>query len=1115
MIFLDVFTKERFHSILKDFVIKLKDVCGKAYTVEYSTGYRGASDGTDDCISALEKVSKTSLDEIKVFLEDVESILIKECRGSKANEYVDLLDGLIPCQSKIRKNDYYNRLHTIRLFISFLALNKVVKLNCMIGSHPKSMNAAIRIGSTELKSFLPPLANDLWIGATEKRFEQLKDQIQTPHIAKNYLEYIKNNSFSVDKLSQAFKRFADIIVANGITELDEISFDVLMAYHEDLMIYHNSSPASYNLEPALTFLTCEDPERDKSFYDEFILKRASSRRGEPTDNHNVLVYLGSSKKAVQLIGSGVEGVNTVTVQSRDRKSVIDYGYWAGLAGTDEQFSPDNLGQKNLWIAAQHDYIRHTSNETSTIKQKKARLSILNKYLFSYLPAYFDSGLSGGFNYPNHPEEFLSCLYVQRSNLFELENVVKFTDGFQYPVTLQQFVYDMTSAAQFENTKNNNSGRDALLIISNFFDYLTNLDSKQIESFRNPLDGKVKPRVGNKYIKNTKYVFGLDYWLGLRSFCSAVTDQMLDEALESIETGENSKDYIFVDKDINVDGTMPMFIGKVNLEPFAKIQLIKHAKVYGLKGSKDQNLYINNHISWSLMTLLLHSGLRRSNALWLDDQECFILASNTEKDFQPLLVTTDKAKSQSFQVVVSSSTMNMLKKVYEVKKVAMESNPDIAGEVPYNGHKESKWGDVSPLFRLKPSHSDAAYPNYCSEIINEYESFLRRNGVDFEPTTLFVPKLYYSVDEFIHLCNIGDFDSKNSEVSIDYSDCHAAVKCVPIARKTQVTPHSLRTMTVSIFAPIVGANVVGNLLTGQCESTVGYYTKALPDSASRDFITQVVALLGTDTEAFNNLVTVRDSEINQESFEGELKICPSSTINKYNAQSINFEITGETSGHVNGLNALRNVDVNKIAYYRTHICPTGGICPKEIVDGLGEKKCFACPLAVTTNNHLSPISATIRTLCDGIRTLNTQLDTFDMLETERTELSKRKMDFIVEASYWEARRAVIEDSNENGIYYVSDEGLQLIHSIKPQNATEQEKLLLRLKETEGVPKLHSEKLKLQSARLRRKIELQAKVRSSEDIEDLSDMEYLAMVLNMKADLQGFTESEKMALLGIEV
>ncbi|WP_305838885.1 hypothetical protein [Photobacterium leiognathi] len=826
---------------------------------------------------------------------------------------------------------------------------------------------------------------------------------------------------------------------------------------------------------------------------------------KPSDKPNSVSFLGTSKKAHSYIGENVTGVSKVIVPSRDRKTVLDYGYWSEISGSDSAFSPDNLEQNNLWIAAQHDYIRHTSTEAGTIKQKKARLSIFNKYLFSYLPAYFESGLSGGFSYPECPEDFLHSLFVQRSNVFELDNIGKFTSGFQYPVSIQQFVYDITSSARKEDTKNNNSGRDTLTIISNYFDYLTTLDSKLIKDFRNPLSGKAKEKVGNRYVKNRKYVFSLDYWLGLRSFCSAVTNQMLDEAVICINDGKNSKSSIVVNKDVNVDGSFPMTIGKVNLDQIPKIKLRKNSE--HRVATKDENIYINNHIPWCLITLLLHSGLRKANALWLDDQECFSLVSQTEREFQQLLVTTDKAKGKAFPVVIASTTMDLLKKVLKVKKLAIKSNPNIAGEIPYNGHEDSKWPDVSPLFRMKPTYSDSSVPNHFSEIINEYESFLRRNGVDFEPTTLFVPQLHYSVDEFIYLYSLGDLNSTNCEIEIEYQDAHSIVKCTPIIRKTRITPHSLRTMTVSIFAPIVGADIVANLLTGQCESTVGYYTKALPDSSSKELLNQMVALLGADSAALNNLVSVRVSEINQENFEKELDACPNAAINKYNAQSINFEIDGEKSGDLNGLDALSNANPNDISYYRTHICPVGGECPKEVVDSLGQKKCFACPFAVTTNNHLPSINATIRSQCDDIKTINTQLDTFDMLETEREELSSKKMELVVEASYWEARRSVIEESNENGIYYISDEGLQLMESIIPQNASDQEKLILRLKETEGVPKLHSEKLKLQASRLRRKIELNAKVRSNGEAEELSDMEYLAMVLNMKTDLHGLSRSEK--------
>ncbi|MBF4323171.1 hypothetical protein, partial [Vibrio anguillarum] len=116
---------------------------------------------------------------------------------------------------------------------------------------------------------------------------------------------------------------------------------------------------------------------------------------------------------------------------------------------------------------------------------------------------------------------------------------------------------------------------------------------------------------------------------------------------------------------------------------------------------------------------------------------------------------------------------------------------------------------------------------------------------------------------------------------------------------------------SVFAPLVGAKVVGKLLTGQTESTVGFYTKSLPDSASRDFINQIAYF-----------VSVSESQINQESFERDLKHSPQSTISKYNAQSVNFTSPEDDVKPLNGLAELGAAHHSNIAYFRTHICPIG-------------------------------------------------------------------------------------------------------------------------------------------------------------------------------------------------
>ena len=305
-------------------------------------------------------------------------------------------------------------------------------------------------------------------------------------------------------------------------------------------------------------------------------------------------------------------------------------------------------------------------------------------------------------------------------------------------------------------------------------------------------------------------------------------------------------------------------------------------------------------------------------------------------------------------------------------------------------------------------------------------------------------------------------------------------------------------------------LVGKYLTGQSESMVEFYTKPLPDSASKELISQVLTLKEMDTTGSNTLISLRELEINQKKFEEELQKSTIQTLDKYNAQSINID-AGEGNIQLNGLRELRKGNFNNISYFRTHICPTGGKCPKEVIDTIGEKKCFACPLTVTTNNNLPALTATIKSFCDEITTINTKLDNFEMLDEEKKVLKADKMELILEASYWEVRKRIIEDSNKDGIYYVSDEGLQLMSSFKAGDATEQELLMLRLKETEGVPLLHSEKLKMQASRLRRKIEIRAKDRAGHLSDDVSDIEFLAMVVKTKADLQGLTDEQTVALV----
>ncbi|MFM2478827.1 hypothetical protein [Celerinatantimonas sp. MCCC 1A17872] len=1110
MIFNKDFTLKNFKKSVEYFSKKLKSFSVDAFPADYKNNFRGADNGVDSLIESINNISTKSLDQIKKFLQQSETILINECRGEKTDSYKKQLDYLIPNLTKIRPNDYYHRLHHLRLFLSYLALEKIIRLNCLAGSHPKSTKAAERISTTKLNNFLPALAVDFWLGATLNRYTDNENHVKTNLFQDNYFNYIGSNSVKGDKLNQAFKRLADIIVANGITEPKDITLEVLLAYHEDLVVYYKGSPPSYSIKPAINLLSYSTDINFEKIYQEFLKNRTPSKRKGQKKLKNEQIFKGNTKIAKEFIGDNVDNVNEIRVPITNKKVTLDYGYWSDISGTDSTFVAKELDSSNIWIAAQIDFLRYTSIEHGTIKQKNARLSILNKYIFSYLPAYFKSGLSGKFEYPKHPTEFLPSLFIQRSNIFEIENANKFTENFQYPVPLQQFVYDMTSAAKKENTTNNNSGRDALVVISNFFDYLSSLDSPLIKGFRNPLTGMAKKKIGKKYAKNRKYIFSLEYWLGLRSFCKTVTNHMLNEVTEAIRSGENNTDYIIINEDIFMKDSAGLQVGRVSLKEINQLKVLKHSSNRGHKGVKDFNIYLHNYQAWAMITLLLHSGLRRSNAMWIDDTECFSL-SNETSEYQELLISTDKTKTEKFSIIISAEIMKLLKEVANVKSLIIESNPELGEKIPYQGNPNSKWGDISPLFRTKLKHNDNSFQHFFSEIINEYESFLIRNNIDYIPTTLFAPKLGYALDEFIYLSNQRHFNTEQCEISVDYIDDYSEVKFIPLHKRTLITPHSLRTMTDSVFAPIVGADVVGKLLTGQSEATVSYYTKKLPDSASQDFINEVINLieLTKDTDR-KSIITVAETEINEKAFESDLEFSPGDTINKYNAKSLNFNTSEDFDYQLNGLRELKKANPNNIKYFRTHICPVGGSCPKTVCDNIGKRNCYACPLAIVTNNHFPAIKSHIKFLCDEIGTINTQLEYFIFLETEKDELNDKKSTLLTQASYWAVRLTIGESSNGSDIYYVSDEGLKIMNSFTPYNDSEQARLLLRLKETEGIPLLHSDKLKIQASRFRRKIEFLA-TQHGEEITELNDLDYLAQLFNIKTDLYGLSVEQKLSLI----
>jgi hypothetical protein len=137
----------------------------------------------------------------------------------------------------------------------------------------------------------------------------------------------------------------------------------------------------------------------------------------------------------------------------------------------------------------------------------------------------------------------------------------------------------------------------------------------------------------------------------------------------------------------------------------------------------------------------------------------------------------------------------------------------------------------------------------------------------------------------------------------------------------------------------------------------------------------------------------------------------------------FETFGATSfdrelpnGKIEGgMIIAKELGAGQIAYNSTHMCPYNNICPKEVVEEIGEKLCGQCWASIKTVDHLPRISAHIRDLhakvgektssIEVMMTKGVSDNVIEMHDFIRTKLA-------AEESSWIATHAILENFRKN-------------------------------------------------------------------------------------------------------
>ncbi|WP_042486053.1 hypothetical protein [Vibrio diazotrophicus] len=1045
-------------------------------------------------------------EDIKLNLSKLEEILMNQSSYNTfgRQEFINIY---VHSTTDIKEID--KRATFARLVLVHLARNKMCTLSPIFKLSINDQTSWKTV--TSYKEFYPNSVVSLLSMSTEKRALDNRDLID-PKILDAALSNSTKSGDLYKSINSNCNTLARCCLVEGVESIEDITIDDFIKYRNGLADAGDTNGISCNYLFELI-----DIAYNKNLLNEYKksddIKSMPRKDVESGSERNVL--FGKNVQVKKIIGELFNSRNNkkiivhpefIRLPYKREAKIVDYGYWSSQGGSNSDYTPSSCDQDNPWIIAQNQYIRSIAGELSTEISISRRLSFLNLYLFSYLPEYYSNNKNDIFPYPDVPYKFIGNVFVTRNLIFESEACIP--KDFKYPVSLEKFVIDLTLAGQKENTFANNVGRDTIAELRRFFSYLGTMSSFEKYYVKsNPFDTVSNgSKIGFKPIKSSKNLFNIRYWCLLRLFLKKVTESILRENKTALKNGESiSTNSVKVDKTITFEDDI-VYIGDVDLSSFPKCNFKRNGK----------SLKLFRYQPWSHSVFMSYSGQRNSNASWVDADNVFSGVSDKALEqcekyingedvgeekiidsLHPIAINTDKAKNHHFATHVPTEVLCIL---YLTKHIRSFNESASFNEAQfYQGNENSKWGKIKPLFQFANVHL-RDFETYFDEIIVEFEKTLVRNNIRFESVLSYVPLYAYSKDEFFYLISNNAFDEKFCTVDIQYEN--GCVPFIPLKAKARQSPHSLRVEVDSVFVPIVGEKVVSELLTGQTEGTVSFYTKPFTDDASADLLNNVISLL-----LHSKVVSANEFQLDPSKFREDVR--NGTAIEKYGCKAFNF---GSVSDESFGLGQLQLGVLSEFAFNRTHICPFNNRCPRSIISEYGERNCAQCHYTITTNNHLLAIGAHVRKLCEEIVDIREVMNRGQLDEHEFNELDSSKARKLTEASFWVIRYVISTESDD--LFLITAEGRTQLIKDKPDDkflGNKELYFLKRLCESQGAEALQSEQLKKKAFRLARRLELFISKSEWQALPEMTEVDEALALFKHVSTMYGLSFEQQISLL----
>lgn len=342
----------------------------------------------------------------------------------------------------------------------------------------------------------------------------------------------------------------------------------------------------------------------------------------------------------------------------------------------------------------------------------------------------------------------------------------------------------------------------------------------------------------------------------------------------------------------------------------------------------------------LLTFMMETGKRGQSCQWLDlDSWAKHLGDFSDSDPIKLIhVNTDKT-GKTKDIKVLDRVVKMLERQRDHRK--SKSIPEIV--IDYEKRKVSPFEPLVPLFSKEDGlqFSDSAYSRVWVDILFTIQGFLQQNGYFAKPLAYVKPP-----KNFYH----GSSRVDGSAI------CKLNWKAVH-------TPHAARASFVTRRSGSTDYVILAELIGHDDPVSTAYYD--VPNF--EDIVDVLDRNDRPPLDAVSSVGELRRQLTNSDEERAQI-------VNQFGISSLqDFHELENGSEYFQGIDLLKSSQASELVFRDTHICPTGEVCPDDVIlSSGGAMRCGVCKLACKSVDHLPAIEAKCRALIARIQVTSTSL-----------------------------------------------------------------------------------------------------------------------------------------------